>query len=450
MVSRLQSVTRPAVVATGVVVALVLALAAVWAPTLALLGLVGVVVLALIVLRLDLAVLAYVAAEPVGNLLPEVGGMSAIRLLGAALVVAWLARLVLDSRPVAVMHRALAAAAALTLVVLAALALHPNGAAGLEVASRYLSYLAVLVVLVDSMRHRVSPTLVAQVFVWSCTVAAVGGLVVFLGQGGRAEGPQEDPNDLAFFLVAAVPFAVVAMKGSRARSLLHGAALVLLLVGTAATFSRGALLGLVAAVAVALFLGIVRPRQVLAGAAATAVAVGAVWASAPALVDRSLGEKQTVAQSNIDSRFTSWRLAAEMTIDHPVLGTGPGGFRTNFDQYEGRTSVDPTHLDVAHQMLLDVSSELGLLGLAAFVALLAFGLAAAWRAADLPRSPVPELERRRLLGAAVVTSFAATLVAAIFLSEQYYLPLWLLVALGTAIDPRWNTTTERTPCASPS
>lgn len=450
MVSALQTAARPAIVVAGAVAALGLALAAVSTPTLALLGLVGVAVLALVVLRLDLAVLAYVAAEPVGNLLPDVGGMSAIRLLGAAVVVAWLARLVLDSRPVAVMHRSLAAAAALTLVVLAALALNPNGAAGLEVASRYLSYLAVLVVLVDSMRHRVSPTLVTQVFVGSCTVAAVAGLVIFLGQGGRAQGPQEDPNDLAFFLVAAVPFAVVLMKGSRVRSASYGIALVLLLVGTAATFSRGAALGLVAAVLVALFLGIVRPRQVLAGAAAAAVAVGVVWASAPTIVDRSLGEKQTVAQSNIDSRFTSWRLAAEMTIDHPVLGTGPGGFRTNFDQYEGRTSFDPTHLDVAHQMLLDVSSELGLLGLAAFVAVIGLGLAAAWRAADLPRSPSVEAERRRLLGAAIVTSFAATLVAATFLSEQYYLPLWLLVALGTAIDPRWETTTERTSCASSS
>lgn len=441
----------PAVVVAGSLGAVALAVLALWSPTLALLVLVGLVVMVLLVLRLDLAVLAYVAAEPVGNLLPTVGGMSSVRLLGAALFAAWFARLVLDSRPVALGHRALGAAGVLTLVVLAALALNPNGADGLEVAGRYLSYLAVLVVLVDSLRDRVSPTLVARVFVWSCTVAAAAGLIVFVSQGGRAVGPQEDPNDLAFFLVAAAPFAVVAMRDGRRRRILYGLALVLLLVGTAATFSRGAFLGLVAAALVALFFGIVRPRQVLAGIVATAVAVGAVWVSVPTVVDRSLGEKQTVAQSNIDSRFTSWRLAAEMTIDHPVLGTGPGGFGLNFPQYEDRTSTDPTHLDVAHQMLLDVSSELGLLGLAAFAAVLALGLAGAWRAADLPHLPDrPEVEADRLLGAAVVTSFAATLVAAIFLSEQYYLPLWLLVALGAAIDPRWVRTEGRTPCASSS
>jgi hypothetical protein len=32
-------------------------------------------------------------------------------------------------------------------------------------------------------------------------------------------------------------------------------------------------------------------------------------------------------------------------------------------------------------------------------------------------------------------SLAGCLVAASFLSEQYYLPVWLLVALGAALDP---------------
>ena len=34
-----------------------------------------------------------------------------------------------------------------------------------------------------------------------------------------------------------------------------------------------------------------------------------------------------------------------------------------------------------------------------------------------------------------IRSFAGTLTAACFLSEQFYLPVWLLVALGVALDP---------------
>jgi hypothetical protein len=35
----------------------------------------------------------------------------------------------------------------------------------------------------------------------------------------------------------------------------------------------------------------------------------------------------------------------------------------------------------------------------------------------------------------VCTAFVGVLVAAAFLTEQYYLPIWLLAALGAALDP---------------
>ena len=88
-------------------------------------------------------------------------------------------------------------------------------------------------------------------------------------------------------------------------------------------------------------------------------------------------------------------------------------------------SVEET---VAHQMYLDVGAELGLLGLAAFVAALGYAIRGALRATRL----APE---DRTLARAVLIGFAGTLVAACFLSEQLYLPVWLLVALGVALDP---------------
>lgn len=427
-----------AVVGLAATIALLSGAAVVREPLLVVLGLLGLTVLLVLVLRLDLAVLAYVAVEPVGNLLPSVAGVSAVRLVGAVLFGAWLVRLVLDSRPVALRHPAVLAAGALLVTLLASTALSPNGSAGAEVAGRYLSYLAVLVVLLDSMVRRVDPWTVVRVFVWSCTVAAVIGLAVFVRDGGRAVGPQEDPNDLAFFLIAAVPFAIASARSSARHVLGYGAATALLLVGTAATFSRGAALGLLVAVAVGLVIGLLRFRHVVLASLAVVVGVVAVWAAVPTVVDRSLAEKQTVAQANVESRFASWYVAAEMTADHPVLGTGPGGYRTHFSVYEARRTTDPSHLDVAHQMMLDVSSELGLLGAAAFASMLGAGVVAARRSAG-PSADLRFLPRdsRRLLGAAALASLAATLAAALFLSEQFYLPLWLLVAVAAAIDPRW-------------
>ncbi len=188
------------------------------------------------------------------------------------------------------------------------------------------------------------------------------------------------------------------------------------------------MLGIVAMVAVAAVLGLVRLRAVMVGAGVLVAAIMVISVASPDVVNRSIHEKQTVASANVSSRYASWTMAAEMTADSPVLGKGPAGFRTNFKEFAGDKAVDQTHLDVAHQMLLDVSSELGLVGLAAFGAMLVYGVTGALRGARQDRSPA--------FAQATVVSFAGILVAAMFLSEQYYLPIWLLVAFGAVVDPR--------------
>jgi O-antigen ligase len=118
-----------------------------------------------------------------------------------------------------------------------------------------------------------------------------------------------------------------------------------------------------------------------------------------------------------------------MTADNPVLGLGPAGFRENYAQYVDYRTTDPTHpIDVAHEMYLEVAAELGLPALVAFLAVIGFGFAGAYRA----RSTGPDPG----LAAGVLAAVVGTLVAAAFLTEQYYLPVWLLAALGAALDPR--------------
>ncbi len=394
-------------------------------PVAAGLGLLGLLVVGAMVLRVGWALLVYVAVEPFGDLVGDTVPQG-VKLVGLLLFAAWLVRVVVDRRPVAVRHPVVVAAGVLGVVVLAALVVHPNGPAGLQVAARYASYLAVLVVLVDTLRTTVPPRRVVTVFVVSATLAAAWGLATFLREGGRAAGPMEDANDFAFYLVCALPFALLLWREERGlRRVAAGVAVALLVVVTCATFSRGALLAVGVMVVVALLLGLLRVRDVVAATVAVGLGLGAVVASAPDLVERAFAEKSFVAQDNVDSRFTSWTLAAEMTADHPVLGVGPGGFAERYAAYDQGRSADPTHLSVVHQMYLDVSSELGLVGLAVFLGLIGAGGLAAWRgrAGDDPG-----------LATAVVVALVGVLVAALFLSEQYYLPIWLLVALGAALD----------------
>lgn len=411
-----------------VLAALAVGTAAVLVPVPALLAAVALVVLGLAVRRIEWAAAGYVAVEPFGDLLREVHP-AAVKLAGAVLFLAWLVRLAEDPRVAGLRQGGIRALAALMTVLLASFVAHgADLGTGADHLLGYVSYGLVVVVLVDTVRRgRPDRLTVARrlgtAYLLSCAGAALVALGDFLAHGGRASGPLADPNDLAFFLLAALPFALPLARRTPAGA---AACALVLVVAITVTFSRGALLGLVVMVAVALWLGILRATTVVAAGLVALSVVGMLWAANAAVVAESLAEKEHIAAENVDLRVTTWTMAAEMTVDSPLLGQGPGGFRAATPDYvpAGVTEVRQT---VAHQMYLDVSAELGLLGLAAFGAVLACGVRGAVRARALATA--------RPVADAVLLGFAGTLVAACFLSEQLYLPVWLLVALGLALAP---------------
>jgi putative inorganic carbon (HCO3(-)) transporter len=122
-----------------------------------------------------------------------------------------------------------------------------------------------------------------------------------------------------------------------------------------------------------------------------------------------------------------WQAASRMLADNPVLGVGPGGFRQEYAAAGHNAEIDE-QTPVAHNLFLEVAAELGVPGFALLIGLIAAGFVASERA--LRRVA----DRREAL--AVQAALIAVLVASIFLSEQYYLPLWSLVAIAVAIERR--------------
>lgn len=401
-------------------------LAVVLDPTYVVVGLVGLAVFVGMTLNIKAAVLVYVASEPFSGYLTSLSS-SSVKAVGGIMFLAWLVRLGRGRRPVQLNHLVVSASIALLVIVFASFVVNANGGEGLTVVIRYGSFIGALLVLVDTMRSGLAVTAVLNAFVLSCTVAATVAFVgFFLQGGGRASGPMADANDFAFYLTCALPFAILLWRRPGRFRPFYALAAVMLVTTILTTFSRGAIVGLAVMFAIALMLGLVRVRMLIAGAASLVVVVVSVLILAPALVQKSFHEKNHVAADNVTSRYASWTIAAEMTADHPLLGVGPGRFALLFDRYAVGVP-DATHLDVAHEMYLDVSSQLGLLGLAAFVTMLASGIAGAKRAMRSAATRAP--------ATAVCLSFAGTLVAAAFLSEQYYLPIWLLAACGATLDP---------------
>ena len=381
--------------------------------------------------RVEWVALAYVVAEPFGDLLQKEVHPDAIKALGAFLFVSWLLRLLQEPRTSGLNHPGVYAVGALVTVVLASFVAHgADPAIGLDHTVSYASYALVVVVLVDTVRRgRPDPHVfvrrLALAFVLSCTAAGAVAVLEFLAHGDRASGPLSDPNDLAFFMVAAVALALTLRRRSVVVTAAVAACAAVLVLATFATLSRGALLGLAAVGVSAVALGAIRVSRALAVGAVAAVAIATLWITHADVVGQSIADKQDVAATNVDLRVTTATMAAEMTADSPVLGQGPGGFAAARPGFVPADVAD-VQQTVAHQMYLDVSAELGLLGLAAFLAFLWYGVRGAFRAR---RSP-----DRRQVADGVLVGLAGTLVAACFLSEQFFLPIWLLGALGIALD----------------
>jgi len=77
--------------------------------------------------------------------------------------------------------------------------------------------------------------------------------------------------------------------------------------------------------------------------------------------------RQLIKPVNVEGRFDYWKQAIEGFKLKPILGTGPGTFRITSKRFEQRKNVRSWF---AHNSLLQVLSETGLIGLTVIIALL--------------------------------------------------------------------------------
>lgn len=81
-------------------------------------------------------------------------------------------------------------------------------------------------------------------------------------------------------------------------------------------------------------------------------------------------------------RTLIWQSALQMIADHPWLGVGPGNFGQQYQQrYILPTALEKKPQPHAHNNLLAVGSEMGLIGLAAYVVLFGYIIRHFWRQA---------------------------------------------------------------------
>lgn len=189
----------------------------------------------------------------------------------------------------------------------------------------------------------------------------------------RAQGSFAHPNVLAFALILAIPpafvLALTARQSSyRALSLAAGTAAV---AGLALSLSRGGLVG--GAVALAVLLAWPRFRR-YAFVLLTMLAIFAAFnlssiqdSTELSLVGARVGTLASEKGLRENPRVNIWTETPGIVIDNPFIGVGEGNYSNASPDY-GVRDVGGLPFDHAHNLLLTIVAELGLIGLFLFMA----------------------------------------------------------------------------------
>lgn len=377
---------------------------------------------------ITLAAGAVFALTPVEGCLiwlhPQLAKLPAVLLFATWLLLRW--RLQPRAQP----HVGYLLVAVMAVVVLMSAAQHVTAPFAMFYVSRWIPFLLLTAVLIDVAVNLVRIRLLLGCAVVGATAASAVGLYsVLVLDAPRATVPNTDPNDLACTLVATLPLILAfspQRRLARAALLLAGISLTLAAI---ATMSRGAMLALVVIAVYIVSRRAVPLRAALVTGALT-VCAGAVGAFVKrAELSGAVAAKQSIAAYNVDTRMLRWEAALRMFGQNPILGVGPGGFRSEYADVSNLSEIDlPADRFVTHNAYLEVGAELGVLGFAVFLALLAAAFVSAETALRCG------FDRR--LAVAVQASLIANAVCIVFLSGQYFFSLWSMIAVGCAVGIR--------------
>lgn len=245
----------------------------------------------------------------------------------------------------------------------------------------------------------------ARMLVWAMIGAGVLEAMVGFGQwaadggdlatGGqiRVVGTFAQPNPFAAYLNLALPLALALVLFSRDRRerWAAGAASALLIGAEYLAHSRGATLGLAAAIVVILVVGLRRERQALLAAGVLAPMVALAWLVGliPARLINAATSQFHVAGTTVCGRVDArdfstvervahWVAGLRMFAAHPILGVGAGNYGAAYPKYACADWPEP--LGHAHNYYINTGAELGVIGLVAFFALIGCVLYVGWQA----------------------------------------------------------------------
>jgi O-antigen ligase len=401
-----------------------------------------------IVVMADLAVgLCLYALIAFLNIVPDVGSsfLSFDKVAGGLLALSWLAAVA--SRKGA--RRAFVTAHPLFAAVLAfflswvTLSLTWAGSIGdgVQSVTRYILSAFLFLIVFTAIRTRRHVQWLVGAFVVASLLSAAYGFVTppdpSLGEADRLAGTLGDSNALAAVLVAGVMLSLALAYELRRKplirlSLITVAALCLLC--NFLTLSRGGLIALGVAMVAAILLG---GRWRTAAVGLSVLVAASVFVFFAFLATPNQTARVTSFGGGGSGRTDLWTVGWRMVQAHPVRGIGAGNFQPESIHYLiapgalHRSDLILNTQHVAHNTYLQVLSELGIVALVPFLAILGFAL---WCLLGAARTFHERGEDgMEMIARATLVGLTGILAADFFVSGQFSKQLWLLLGLGPAL-----------------
>jgi O-antigen ligase len=235
-----------------------------------------------------------------------------------------------------------------------------------------------------------------------------------------------DPNYFTLSAVLCIPLAFSLMQERRPRWLrpFAGTCLVLMILAVTVAASRGGFLGLIAAFLYVLWRSKRRGRNFLV-LACLIVPLSIVAPISP--LARLLNPTYSDAEAS-DTRYVLWDAGLRMFRENWLTGIGVGNFKALAPSYQepGRTVQA-----IAHNTYIQLSAELGVFGLLAFVGTVVAAFASLQKTASLALRLRSSLLYHSAGG--IQGGLIGYAVGAFFVSAEYQRLLWFMIFVSICL-----------------
>lgn len=242
----------------------------------------------------------------------------------------------------------------------------------------------------------------------------------------RATGPFEDPNLAATFLLMSISISIIYnMKNYKKNIRMN---VILELIAIMLTVSRGALIILAVVPIILIFINIFRSDISNLNKILKLVLLGSIFililnVAMNNLIFGNILERLSSSGSlDEDARFSAWKIALKIWYLNPIMGCGIG-------QYVDYSKEIGESLGIlAHNTYLNFLSEIGIIGLIAFI----------WKPLSILKDLILCKVSHYKESVVILFSFLSLLISFMILNLENFRGVWVYMAFSLYITCKWN------------